>query len=765
MTEKDLKDVKASTEGEVEQQKSFVIDEEFEAMISEIVPTTDDTEIPSLTFRVWVLGFFFCCAVAFANEIFLFRTNQIVLSSFVTVLLSYPLGRIMAATLPSYKLNIFGYELDTNPGPFSVKEHVLINVWGSTGSSGIYAFYNLGAQEVFYDLKLGAFWDLMFIFASSTMGFGLAGICRRFLIRPSHMIWPTVLPSVALFTAFHGVETEANKDDGHKHMSQLRAFGIGAVVMGFLYLIGPGYMSKMLQYIPLLCWIAPKDNLALQRLGSPKWGPGILSLSLDWTTVGAGAMAVPFWSAVNSMASWVIFAWLLVPLAWQGNWFKQGKWPQKTPLNSTHLFDQKGTRFLAGQVIRTSDRTLDEAKFKSRGTISFTPLFASAYFGHISSLVAAITHTALWYGSDIMARVRNAKYDKDDLHCKLIDKYPEVPDSWYWVFFAITGVLITIVGQFGGIDLPWWATLLAIALAIAGTVPTIMIFATAGVTLGLNVVSQFTIGLIVPGRPILMMAFKCVCFAVSWQCRDLLIDLKIGHYMKIPPRHIFISQLVSQFVAGFVCYGAFRYWMDSDPIHKQWVVDAGNAQGMGAEWGGTSFNTYYSASLIWGAIGAKRFFFETQYAPVIWVGALAGLVLPIVLWLGHKYVGGSWWVLAHPAVLLSPNGPGSNNGGYLTSFLVSIWAQFFMYRYRPLWWKRYNYVLATAFDVGTALVALFFSFTQWEFVEFFLNCPTDGECESMHFGTKPWNDWCTIAGPDVRDISKYKGPINLYATN
>ncbi|ORZ30144.1 OPT oligopeptide transporter protein-domain-containing protein [Catenaria anguillulae PL171] len=755
MTEKDIKQGEKAADGEVEQQKSFVIDEEFEQMINQMVPTTDDTETPSLTFRVWVIGLLFCCGVAFANQIFLFRTNLIWVNSFVTVLLAYPLGRIMAAVLPSYKFNLLGIEVDTNPGPFSIKEHVLINVWGSTGSSGIYAFYNLGAQEVFYDLKLGAFWDLMFIFASATMGFGLAGICRRFLIRPSHMIWPTVLPSVALFTAFHGVETEANKqkEGDVKHMSQLRVFAYGTVGMAIFYIIGPGYLSTMLQYIPLLCWFSPKDNLVLQRLGSPKWGPGILSLSLDWSTVSSAAMAVPFWSAMNQFISWVIFAWFLAPLAWQQNWFNQGPWPRMTPLNSTHLYDGKGVRFSAAQVVRKTDRTLDEGKFLARAPIHFTPFFASAYFGHIASLVAAIMHTSLFYGKDILNRLRNAKYDKDDIHCKLIDKYPEVPDTWYYGFLVATGVLMFLVGQFGGIDLPIWATGLAIVLAIVGTVPTIMIFATAGVTLGLNVVSQFVIGLIVPGRPILMMSFKCVCFAVSWQCRDLLIDLKIGHYMKIPPRHIFISQLVSQFVAGFVCYGAFRYWM-ADPQHAEWVRLGGNTEGMGALWGGLSFNTYYSASLIWGAIGAKRFFFDTQYAPVIWVGALAGLVLPIVLWLGHKYVGGQWWVLAHPAILLSPNGPGANNGGAFTSIIVSTIFQFYAYRYRSAWWKRYNYVLATGLDVGVALVALLLSFTEWEGPEWLLNCPSDGKCESMHYGTAPWNDFCTVFGPNIRDPRK-----------
>ncbi|ORZ32406.1 OPT oligopeptide transporter protein-domain-containing protein [Catenaria anguillulae PL171] len=717
MTEKDIKNESEAVPGDAEKQESFVIDAEFESMVGDLVPCTDDTSIPSMTFRVWIIGMFFCCSVAFANMFLsLFRTIPAPITSFVTVLLSYPMGRIMAATLPSYKLNLFGFQLDTNPGPFSVKEHVLINVFGSTGACTI---------DVFYDMKLGAGWDLLFIFASATMGFGLAGICRRFLIRPSHMIWPTVLPTVALFTAFHNVDVKGNQSDGHKHMSQLKTFGLAAVAMAFWAIIGPGYMSKMLQNLPFLCWIAPKSNTFLQRLGSPKWGVGVLSISLDWTFVGSGPMAIPFWATLNNFVSWVVFAWLLVPIFWKNNLFNQGPWPKTTFLNSTHLFDGKGNRFLAPQVLNTKTRS---------------PLFASTYFGHLASLTAAITHTCLWYGSDIAARVRNAKHDKDDIHCKLIDKYPEVPETWYYGFFVATLVLMIVVGQWGGIDLPVWATFLAVALAIVGTVPTIIIFATAGVSLGLNVISQFTIGVLVPGRPILMMAFKCVCFAVSWQCRDLLIDLKIGHYMK----------LVSQIAAGFVAYAGFRYWIDSDPIHKEWIVNYGQVKGIGADWGSNSINTYYSASLIWGAIGAKRFFFDTQYAPIIWGGALAGILLPIALWLGHKYIGGQWWVLAHPAILLSPNGPGSANSGYLTSFLLAIWSQWFMYRYRQAWWKRYNYVLATGLDVGASLVALVTGLSGLEFVEWYLNCPSNTKCESPHFGGQGFDDWCHVFGENKR---------------
>ncbi|KAI9216671.1 OPT oligopeptide transporter protein-domain-containing protein, partial [Blastocladiella britannica] len=233
-------------------------------MVKDIAPTTDDPTLPSFTLRVWILGTLFCVIFSYINKILAFRTNAFAISPFVGTLLAYPLGQFMAKVIPSIKFNVpFIGEVDTNPGPFNVKEHVLIYIFSSTGSSAIYALYNVIVQEVFYELYLGTFWDLAFLFCSGAMGFGLSGILRKFLIRPSHMIWPTVLPSVAMFSALHHVETKSNEDDGKKHWSQLRMFGFGAIVMGIWTFIGPGFMSNMLNYLPLMCWIAPKSNTLL----------------------------------------------------------------------------------------------------------------------------------------------------------------------------------------------------------------------------------------------------------------------------------------------------------------------------------------------------------------------------------------------------------------------------------------------------------------------------------------------------------------------
>jgi hypothetical protein len=35
------------------------------------------------------------------------------------------------------------------------------------------------------------------------IGYGLSGICRRFLVYPAHCVWPTSLATIALNTSFH----------------------------------------------------------------------------------------------------------------------------------------------------------------------------------------------------------------------------------------------------------------------------------------------------------------------------------------------------------------------------------------------------------------------------------------------------------------------------------------------------------------------------------------------------------------------------------
>ena len=67
-------------------------------------------------------------------------------ANLVAQLVSLPMGRALAYVLPD--VEIFGLPL--NPGPFTVKEHVLVTVMASVGYSSAYATDIIAVQRVFY---------------------------------------------------------------------------------------------------------------------------------------------------------------------------------------------------------------------------------------------------------------------------------------------------------------------------------------------------------------------------------------------------------------------------------------------------------------------------------------------------------------------------------------------------------------------------------------------------------------------------------------
>lgn len=60
---------------------------------------------------------------------------------------------------------------------------------------------------------------------------------------------------------------------------------------------------------------------------------------------------------------------------------------------------------------------------------------------------------------------------------------------------------------------------------------------------GLNVVTELIIGYLYPGRPLANVAFKTYGYISMSQAIMFLGDFKLGHYMKIPPRSMFIVQV------------------------------------------------------------------------------------------------------------------------------------------------------------------------------------------------------------------------------
>lgn len=115
-----------------------------------VVPETDDPNLPVMTFRAWVLGVGACVVLMFLNTFFIYRTQPLSISAILMQIAVLPLGRLMAATLPEKEYRLFGqWGFTLNPGPFNIKEHVIITVMANCGvSTGGGDAYSIGAITV-----------------------------------------------------------------------------------------------------------------------------------------------------------------------------------------------------------------------------------------------------------------------------------------------------------------------------------------------------------------------------------------------------------------------------------------------------------------------------------------------------------------------------------------------------------------------------------------------------------------------------------------
>lgn len=62
---------------------------------------------------------------------------------------------------------------------------------------------------------------------------------------------------------------------------------------------------------------------------------------------------------------------------------------------------------------------------------------------------------------------------------------------------------------------------------------------------GYDIIAQFIFGYILPGKPIANLIFKIYGRISTIHALSFLSDLKLGHYMKIPPRSMYMAQVSS----------------------------------------------------------------------------------------------------------------------------------------------------------------------------------------------------------------------------
>ncbi|KAK7990274.1 OPT oligopeptide transporter [Apiospora arundinis] len=706
------------------------------AEVRSVVSNRDDPEMPCGTIRAWVIGLFFAAILGFINQFFSVRQPAIQLMANVAQLLSFPIGKAWERFMPAAQPG--GNIADSNllgawTGHFSKKEHMLITIMANVGYQAPYTANIIWVQKLpnYYNQAWAGDFGYQILLALGTnfIGYGMAGIARRFLVYPSYCVWPASLVTIALNQSFH---TEGNSPvQGWFRkvytMSRYRYFLLAFGGM-FLYYWFPYYIFQALSIFSWMTWIAP-DNVNLAAITGWNNGLGLNPVStFDWNTLtaydGTDPLMVPFFSTCNK----VVGSLLAVPVV-AALWYSNAWHTGYLPINSNRVFDNTGAPYNVSRIT-DSHGMLDVDKYQA-----YSPAYMAAgnlviYIAFFALYTASLTYIALnhWFEvtmgfknlfNSFRRRRRRRSSSKStrkggqegdaadetrgryqDVHNRLMRRYPEVPEWWY----AVCLVVAIAFGVAGVAAYPTQTTpgvvFYGLVLCLVFIIPVGIIKSMTGVEVTLNVLAEFIGGAFVPGNATSLNFFKSFGYVTCAHAVWFANDLKLAHYIKIPPRQTFWAQMCATLVSTVVCTAILNFQMGLAGVCTAEAPFRFTCPGI---------NTFFTASVLWGTIGPRRVFGAggTYTATLVgWPLGVGGWRRPCTGRSGRSRVMHPV-ALLYGAMFLAPY-----NVGYLLPCLPIAYVSWVYTKRRYLgFWSKYNFVTSAAFSVGVALTGLvcFFS--------------------------------------------------------
>ncbi|KAL2011109.1 hypothetical protein VTN00DRAFT_3827 [Thermoascus crustaceus] len=663
-----------------------------------VVPEVDDPGMPVNTLRMWILGVIFTILGSGINQFFSLRYPSVHIVSLVAELLAYPCGVFLAKTIPTWTLNLgpLGSWCINPDNHFNIKEHAVIvvmsNVSFGYGSADATSIIQASSSE-FYNFGLQAGFSVLVVLCAQLLGFGVAGLASPWLVEPGSIIWPAVLSNCALLETLH---SRANAVANGWRISRQRFFFyvmVGAFVWYFL----PGLMFTALSYFTWICWIAPK-NLVVNHLFGMQTGLGLSPITFDWSQIAynTNPLLSPSWAAINVFVGFVIFFWIVIPGIYYSNtWFTA-----YLPLMTADVYDRTGSVYNITKVVDTATKSLNIQEYRNYSPPYLPATFAFVYGLSFASITSVLTHICCWHAKEIWNALRG--HNKLDIHARLMRRYPRTP--WYWyagVIVAITAIAIAMVEVYET-KLPVYGVFLALAIPAVYMIPCGIVEGITNVDANqLNVLSEFIGGYMFEGRPLANMVFKTLSTDVVGQGVYFAMDMKLGHYLKVPPRTLFFAQGLAT-ILGALTQAGVTIWMLGNVAD---VCDSNQPNGFSCPNG----RTVFSASVIWGLVGPRRLYSVGKiYSSLLhffWIGAIA----PIITWVLYRYTRYSFWKLVNwPLIFVGTyNVPPATGINYSSWAIINFTFNHYIKRRFFAWWTKYNYVLAAALDTGLALSGLF----------------------------------------------------------
>ncbi|KAE9980274.1 hypothetical protein EG327_006661 [Venturia inaequalis] len=657
-------------------------------------------------------------------------------------------------------------------GRWNEKEHCCVFISSNVSFGFAFATDVIVEQTKFYNQDLSIYYQILLTISTQVIGYALAGLTRRFLVRPSGMIWPAILVSTGMFTTLHRAE---NKPANGWIISRFRFFlfvFLGSVAFYFL----PGLLFPALGWFNIVTWFAPK-NVVVANLFGVASGLGMFPMTFDWSQIAyiGSPLVTPFWAALNIVGGLILVMWIAAPIMYYSNVM----YSSFMPILSSAVFDNTGNPYDVSKIL-TKDFIFDHDAYEKYSRVFLPITYVLSYALQFAAVSALISHTACWHGRDIWQHWRSswkeiknekpiyeplaanlpgeplkhrvsAQSDRshmsepgldhlmtgEDVHNRLMRGYEDVPMMWY----LLTGLGMLAIGifvvEYFPVFLPWYGLLMAIGICAVLFIPIGIVMAITGQQNSIYLICQLICGMVFPGRPVANMVFVTYGYISSTQGLKFSSDLKLGHYMKIPPKILFKLQLSATIVSSLTQIGVLNWMLENIPG----ICTPDAISGFTCPIARVHFN----GSILWGVVGPQRFFGPgALYRPLVWA-FLVGAIAPIILFLIHKRVSKrAKAIIQHinPPLLFGSLSwiPPATGLNFSVWALVCWYFNYIIKNRKGDWWTKYTMTLSAALDSGLAVgvVVVFFGIVWPGWMDGFKWWGTEVYKQGCDWNACPW---------------------------
>ncbi|KAK9463067.1 OPT oligopeptide transporter protein-domain-containing protein [Lipomyces oligophaga] len=679
---------------------------------------SDSTYDPE-SFRVYLLAVIWTIIGAGVNQFFSTRQPQFSLTTDIMQLLIYPCGKVLEY-LPDWGFSFRQVRYSLNHGPWSYKEQMLCTVYLATGISIPYVTQaNIIVQksELFYGHNyVTTGYQFLLVLSTQFLGYGMAGILRRWAVYPIKAVWPTSLPTLALSRALVSPSSADSQPVNGWTWTRYKFFFV-IVAISFAYQWVPSFLFPALSYFDWLTWISP-NNFNLAAVTGSFYGLGFNPISsFDWSVIGASTpLAAPFFTYFNQYIGMLLSAFAILAM-----YYTNYRWTAYIPINTNSLISNTGDSYDVSAILING--TFNEALYQQ-----YSPAFYSAgylmYYGSLFAIYPAlIIWTLLWHWRSLIDlfqdifkslfrrrsyRMSYTKFDDPFMH--YMSRLKEVPDWWFLCVLVIAFVLGVVCLTHFPTETSVGGFVLVIVINFVFLIPLALLQATTGAVLGLNILTELISGYMYQGNGSALMLLKAFGVVIDGQATAYITNLKLAHYSKIPPRSVFRGQLFMTLISCIVSIGVLNWQMghitDFCDSAQEDYFSCPNA------W------TFFSASIVWGVIGPARTF-NHMYPILPWCFLIGALII-LPFYFGRRFFPRIFTPVVHPIlVIYGMNIWAPYNLSYYTPGLyLSFTFMYYIKRRYVGWWEKYNYVLSAGLGAGCAfsLIIIFFA-VQYKYVD------------------------------------------------